>query len=380
MRDQEFDPAAVASLRTRLPPRGIATVAALPMVLGILHAAQGVILGLPSGPRLSPRMVPGILAFYLVLAGLTPLVHWVVGRSLKEEGRAVRLIGHHLVALPLFVVLHLTSTIVVQRRIVPHEPDFGLHFANMVRMFSMGSVVWYVVLAVSLHALLYYLRSQDSELAAARLRVRLVEARMSALGAQLGPHFLFNTLSMIGALAERGDTAEVTVIVHNLSDLLREVRRDGPGATTSVAHEERLLAKYLHILKLRFGPRLSASVEVEASARDAEVPILTLQVLVENAVKHGYGARIGGLHLEVRVERVGERLWIRVADSGPGFPENGGRTGGGLSNLEVRLRALYGADMALERSTSSLGGAQVGISLPFRSSGAPASPVPLECR
>jgi len=376
---QENDPDPVPlSRRTRLPARAVLAVALLPVVLGILNVAQNVTFGLPSGVRLSPRMVPGVLAFYLLLAVLTPLVHVVVGRSLENEDNTARLIGRHLVVLPLFVLLHLTITLVLQRQIIPHEPDLGLHFANMARMFSMGSVVWYIVIAASLHALLYYLRSRDSELAAARLATRLAEARMSALGAQLGPHFLFNTLSTIGALAERGDTEEVIEVVHDLSDLLREVRQNGLGSTTSAAHEEALLTKYIHILQLRFGARLSASVEIEATARDAEIPVLILQVLVENAVKHGYGARTTGLHVNVHVERVDERLRIRVADSGPGFSENADRASGGLSNLAARLRALHGSEFRLETATSSIGGAEVMVSLPYRPCRKSASGRPVE--
>jgi LytS/YehU family sensor histidine kinase len=320
-------------------------------------------------------MVPGVLTFYLMLAVLTPLVHRIVGWSLERSGSALGLIGHHLVVLPVFVVLHLTATMIIQRQIVPHEPDLGVHFTNMIRIFSMGSAVWYVVIAASLHALLYNLRSQDNELAAARLAARLAEARLSALGAQLGSHFLFNTLSTIGALAERGEAGEVTEVVHDLSDLLRELRQDGVGSTTSVAHEERLLAKYLRILHLRFGSRLSASVDIEARVRNAEIPLLTLQILAENAVKHGYGTQTTGLEVEVRVERAQDQLRICVTDSGPGFSAKGLRSGGGLSNLKARLRALYRQDFSLETSTSSLGGARVEVCIPYRPSDASRSRV-----
>lgn len=369
-------PAPTSSRRTRLPPKAVVAVAALPLILGIVDAIQDAVFGLPSGIRLSPRMVPGVLTFYLMLAVLTPVVHRIVGWSLERSGSALRLIGHNLVVLPVFVVLHLAATMVIQRQIVPHEPDLRTHFTNMIRIFSMGSAVWYVVIAASLHALLYNLRSQDNELAAARLAAHLAEARLSALGAQLGSHFLFNTLSTIGALAERGEAGKVTEVVHDLSDLLRELRQEG-GSTTSVAHEERLLAKYLRILHLRFGSRLSASVDIEARVRHAEIPILTLQVLAENAMKHGYGTQTTDLQVEVRVERAQDQTRICVSDSGPGFPAKALRSGGGLSNLKARLGALYQQDFSLETSTSSLGGARVEIWIPYRPAAAPRSTIQL---
>lgn len=374
MPDNRFYAVGPASGLMRLPFWAVFAVAALPLVFGIVDVAQDSIIGLPSGLRLAPRMIPGVLAYYLMLAMLTPLVHRVVGRSLDADGGPVRAFGVHLAALPLFVLLHLVITVLVQRLIVPHEPDLGLHLANMARMFAMGSVMWYIVLAVSFHALLYYLRSQESELAAARLAARLAEARMSALGAQLRPHFLFNTLSTISALAERGDTEEVVEVVHDLSDLLREIRQDSLGSRTTVAHEETLLRKYLHILQQRFGPRLSTDVDIEDAARSAELPVLTLQVLVENAVKHGYRVRPGGLAIEVHVRCLDGRLEVRVADSGPGFPEDQGLSGGGLSNLRARLQALYPSDFTLATTRSSLGGAEVVISMPCNAASPPSAP------
>lgn len=352
--------------RSRVPPLAVLAVALLPIVFGLVDVIQDTTFGQPSGIRLSPNMIPGVLLFYFVLAGLTPGVHEIVSRTLRVGSGARRTLALHFLGGASFALVHLSATMFLQRAVIPHEADVGLHFANMTRMFLLSSVMWYVVLAASFHALLYYLRSRDSEVATARLATQMAEGRMSALGSQLGPHFLFNTLSTIEALAERGDTREVIQVVHDLSDLLREVRREGLGPTTSVARESALLAKYLRILDVRFGSRLAAAVHVEPSAWRAEVPVLTLQLLVENAVKHGYRARTEGLRVEVDIRRSGRQLHVRVADSGPGFSANGHSTGIGLSNLRARLQALYGPASEVQTGGSPLGGAQVVVSLPFR--------------
>lgn len=353
----------------RIARRAVLAVAVLPVAFGVVDVAQDAIFGQASGVRLSARMIPGILVFYLVLSLLTPGVLRIVRFANDERRGRLGMLATHLAGAPLFALTHLALTMLVQRGVIPHEPDIGRHFANMTRMFFIPSLMWYVVLAVSLHALLYYARSRDSELTAARLAAGLAEARMSLLGSQLAPHFLFNTLSTIEALAERGDTRKVTAVVHDLSDLLREVRPDGLGSTTSVNLEVALLEKYLRILRVRFGDGLIAAVRVDPAVSDAEVPVMTLQTLVENAVKHGYRARAAALRVDVDVRRAGDLVLLRVADSGPGF-SNARPTalpgGVGLSNLRARLAALYGEASDVEIGDSDLGGAEIVVRFPYR--------------
>jgi LytS/YehU family sensor histidine kinase len=123
---------------------------------------------------------------------------------------------------------------------------------------------------------------------------------------------------------------------------------------------------YLSIEQMRFADSLSVRIEPDPDVLDAAVPHMALQPVVENAVRHGIGCRVGGGSIEVRVTRVDSRLHIRVQDEGSGARARSpaGR-GLGLSNLRARLKQLHGEDGEL-RIECSGNGAVVEVIVPYR--------------
>jgi two-component system LytT family sensor kinase len=210
-----------------------------------------------------------------------------------------------------------------------------------------------------------------SALATVRLQVRERElvlhagqAELKALHAQIRPHFLFNALNAVAGLI-RKDPALADRTVERLADVLRYTLRRSESGFASLRDEIEFVRAYLEVERARFGERLHFRIEVAPELQAALVPTMTLQTLVENAVKHGTAARREGGHVTVVADVQGTSLRVRVEDDGPG-PASGERSldagglgGYGLDNLARRLQACYGAAGSVELTRDAARGVTV---------------------
>src|SRR5262249_34230450 len=149
----------------------------------------------------------------------------------------------------------------------------------------------------------------------AELRTRLAKARLDHLRAQLNPHFLFNTLNALSTLALTGERDQLVRTLSRLSDLLRVAIDRHLPQEIPVARELDLLECYLDIQRTRFGERLTIVPEIDAGVRDAMLPSMLLQPLVENAIQHGIESRPGPGRVTFTARREASRLRIRVEDT-----------------------------------------------------------------
>ena len=194
-------------------------------------------------------------------------------------------------------------------------------------------------------------------------------AQLKMLRYQLNPHFLFNTLNAISTLVldDKRDTAYR--MVGSLSAFLRHSLDSDPEQRVTLAQEVDALNLYLGIEQLRFGDRLKVEMDIELAARDALVPGLILQPLIENAIKHAVSRREEGGRIELIARRDGDMLDIHLRDDGPGFDESDPAPNGharvGLANTRERLRVLYGERQQLSICNCAPHGVDVHIRLPF---------------
>ncbi|QSQ28549.1 histidine kinase [Pyxidicoccus parkwayensis] len=222
---------------------------------------------------------------------------------------------------------------------------------------------------VGLDAALRYSRQvREEAVRASQLEAQLAQAQLQLLRSQLRPHFLFNTLHAISALMH-SDVDAADRMVGQLSELLRaSLERDG-RQEVPLSEELELLAPYLDIERTRFSDRLQVEVDVAPEVRDALVPPLLLQPLVENAIRHGIAPRRGPGRVWVRAALSGERLAVEVRDDGVGPPSSGVealREGIGLGSTRARLERLYGNAHALTLEANAPRGFAVSLSLPYR--------------
>jgi hypothetical protein len=195
------------------------------------------------------------------------------------------------------------------------------------------------------------------------LRAQLARAQLAYLETQLQPHFLFNSL---GAVLELAHEAPATAarMLRQLSALLRFAVH-GKAQTVTLAEELDALEPYLEIQRLRFADWLTISRQASPDALGVRVPRMTLQPIVENAIRHGLAGRTERGHIAIEGALDDGMLCLRVSDNGVGLgaarePE---APGIGLRNLSSRLRTLYGDDARVTLRTAPGGGAVTEVRL-----------------
>ena len=203
----------------------------------------------------------------------------------------------------------------------------------------------------------------------------VLEARLDALQRQINPHFLFNTLNSVAALARSQPelAREMTV---KLANILRALLKDH-DSYVPLRDELRFTDDYLDIEVVRFGrEKLRVEKEIDPRTLDVLVPSILLQPLIENSIKHGLEPRIAGGTVTLRSRLEGDRVLIEVADDGVGM--NGGavsplrRSGAGIGmkNVQERLEVLYGKQARFKVESNPGRGTSVSIEIPTNPGGA----------
>ncbi len=193
---------------------------------------------------------------------------------------------------------------------------------------------------------------------------RLAQAELRALRAQISPHFIYNALAAVaGEIHDRPEEARELLI--DFAQFTRYLFRDGRSYVTlgeEIDHVER----YLRLEQARFS-ELNVRIDVPPEARGSVVPAMSIQPLVENAVRHGVERRAGSGQVKVVGQLIGSDVELRVSDDGAGIePERvpaviAGAGGGiGVANVDARLRASFGERYAL-RIESRLGAGTTAI-------------------
>ena len=147
--------------------------------------------------------------------------------------------------------------------------------------------------------------------------------------------------------------------------MLHELLKEDAAHEVTLAEELAFLDRYLTVEQIRFSDRLRPTFDVAADTRDAAVPTLMLQQLVENAVRHGIAKRTESGHIHIAARRDGDDLVLTVADDGPGVVD-GVTDGVGLANIRARLATLHGTRARLDLISPSGGGTVATVRVPFR--------------
>jgi two-component system LytT family sensor kinase len=172
------------------------------------------------------------------------------------------------------------------------------------------------------------------------------QAELKALQAQINPHFLFNSLNTLYGTIDRSN-AQARRMVLNLADVFRYLLR-AERTFIEVEEEVKIVRAYLEIEELRLGPKLRTEIEIDDSALHATIPLLSVQPLVENAVKHGVAARMGTGFVRLRIKADAEGVSVEVSNSGECDPLTLANPAGiGLANVRRRLALCYGSETRL---------------------------------
>jgi LytS/YehU family sensor histidine kinase len=170
----------------------------------------------------------------------------------------------------------------------------------------------------------------------------MIEIELNNLKSQLNPHFIFNALNSIRALVDENPKKSKQAI-NQLSNILRNSLAFDKEGLTSFDDELKIVKDYLGLETIRFEERLKTDFDIDPSSSNFMVPSLMVQTLVENGVKHGISKLTQGGTIQVKTNRVGERLKIQIRNSGHllnGVKKS--KSGLGIKNTQQRLRLLYG--------------------------------------
>jgi len=278
------------------------------------------------------------LALFYAFVCLTP---WYMCRVLPlGPAQVPKLLGNHIAAAIVAALIWIVVAKLCAMGLGRYYPQVNDRFSGQLPLlFGIGVLLY--LLSVALHYVLLSVESsREAETRAQEARTLAREAEIKALEAQINPHFLFNSLNSIAALATV-DGRRAREMCIKLSEFLRSTL--GLREKTSISLREELgLAKaYLDVEQVRFGARLHLEFDVDAACNDCIVPPLFLQPLVENSVKHGIAGLVEGGTIRVEAHCADGRLQVRIHNQFDPEAPAPRRSGLGLQNVRNRLRAAY---------------------------------------
>jgi LytS/YehU family sensor histidine kinase len=211
-----------------------------------------------------------------------------------------------------------------------------------------------------------------------RMRALAREAELQAMQAQINPHFLFNSLSMIRDMAYIEDAEKTATLLEAMSAFLRYTMKNATSGKTTIDDEFDHLQNYVYVQHLRFGERIHFEITCDEAARPAVIPPLIIQPLVENAITHGVKSYVTDGRVFVRVAKINDFVEVNVIDNGLGMTaevlghvvnslgaENSGNVGVALYNIYQRLMLFFGIDAKLQISSAKGKGTTVCLRFPY---------------
>lgn len=224
--------------------------------------------------------------------------------------------------------------------------------------------LFYVLQFGIFHVYDYYLKLQQQKELASELRQLALASELTALKAQLNPHFLYNTFNTISASLPPNQERTREMIA-KLSDLFRYQLKASKTELIPLKAELDFVSTYLELEKARFEERLEYNYDIESHIEHEKVPPMILQPLVENSIKHGISKKIEGGRVDIKVYEISGDMCFEIIDSGIGL---GGETvqlnkGVGLTNTNKRLQRMYGTE--IEIYENDRGGVSVVFHIPI---------------
>jgi len=204
---------------------------------------------------------------------------------------------------------------------------------------------------------------KSSELKQSELARALQSAELRLLKSQLNPHFMFNALNVVRSLIAE-DPKRAQGAVTQLANTLRYTLSSSQGELVTLDHELSMVKDYLDIESLRFEDRLSVRCDVSAGARSVRIPVMMLQTVVENAVKHGIAALPEGGVLSIDGDVRDGALVLKVENPRPTTGCTTRGEGIGLRNAAERMRLLFGEQATLDADFSQPAMATIRIRIP----------------
>lgn len=274
------------------------------------------------------------------LFGLLSLALWYVARyNSPSRSSVLSLMINHLASLVLITVIwialgsYLLNVFIVSTSYYEFlEETIPWRIISAVFLYFITTLIYYL--------LLYYNDLQQKRNKELKLIDMISESELNLLKSQINPHFLFNSLNSISSLTIT-DSAKAQEMIIKLSDFLRYTVSKDDSRFTKLENEMENIQRYLDIEKIRFGDRLHFKFEVDKDCMDADIPIMILQPLYENALKHGVYESSEPTTIRTNCKRQPDHLFISILNNYEATSSVKKGAGIGLKNIRERLRLIY---------------------------------------
>ena len=277
---------------------------------------------------------------YLLKLVLSLPIWWLMFRRLRHLALYKRVLIH-CVTLPLFVLVWQKLYYII----TDHLHMF--HLQDLGQVWDLYITALFYILAFGvMHAYVYFKENEKKQQTEAALRETALKSELSALKAQINPHFLYNVFNTINASIP-AHMEETRQMIAELSDLFRYLLQASKAELVPLRDELEFTRKYLNLEKARFQERLGIGIFAEEGLLDEMVPPMLIQPLVENAVKHGIAPMIAGGRVTVQVKRQDGRIAFCISDTGMGAAGKSDLIGKGtgLTNTAMRLNKMFGTTL-----------------------------------
>jgi two-component system, LytTR family, sensor kinase len=277
----------------------------------------------------------------LIYSGISLSIWYPFSFFNKADARPVSIISNLVLTGAISVTIWILITKMIVLLILPGEDAYQSYW-DITFPYRIATGI----LSYAITILTYFLFNSLSNLSEkkareAKLESIVKETELKMLRSQINPHFLFNSLNSISSLTVT-DPAKARDMVIRLSDFMRYALSRKDEQPVTLRSELENLRLYLDIEKVRFGEKLSLEEDIESGALEARIPVMLLQPIYENAVKHGVYESTGGVRIKTTVKITGDLLVVTIINNYEDGSSTAKGTGTGLINVSRRLELFYG--------------------------------------
>jgi sensor histidine kinase YesM len=305
------------------------------LIVCTVHASINVIIyELPLGLAVIDSLTFNVLMFFLGLSIWYPIVYNDRSKGRINTVYQIILVAAFIVFIWLFLGYQFLELIFSEE----HINQLFDRNALIMRATVGGLIV--MIFIMIYYMLIFYNELEEKSRQHETMNRLLRETELNALKSQLNPHFLFNSLNSVSALTI-SDPDSARTMINKLSEFMRYSLKKNEDALLPLRDELKNISRYLEIEKVRFGERLLCELDIPQECKNRQVPVLILQPIFENAVKHGVYESIEPVTIRTYSRMVGDNLEISVINN---FEENGIQRKGagvGLVNVRNRLQLIY---------------------------------------
>jgi len=278
----------------------------------------------------------------------------------------LRWFAHQLVWLPVYWVMFVPVAFGIRHAVYAMAGQTYTH-SNWPEVYLYEDIkmtVFFSIFSAITFGVLSYHAMQQEKLRVERVNASLREAQLLRLTQQMQPHFLFNALNTISSLMH-SDVARADAMLIQLADVLRATLDTGEQHQVSLEMELRLLRGYAALMSERFSDRVRIDWHIDESLMDCQVPVMSMQPLLENIFKHTVEKRRQATAIKISASREQHLVILSIEDdSGTLLPLEGTASGIGVRNLRERLAALYGVEAMFDLIQLSPAGVRAEMRLP----------------